>query len=76
MSRLQGYKGNAGYHTSQAAISLVVRLANEMNVKLYPTRPFYIVPDLVGDSSTSRPFFEVEGPFSGQSAPRLHPLWF
>ncbi len=51
------YKGNPGCHRGQVIMSLMAKLANEMNVKLHPTRSLDIVPDLIGACSVPWPVF-------------------
>jgi len=50
-------KGNPNCHRAQEAMNIMVELANEMNVKLHPTKSLDIAPELKGAISTPRPFF-------------------
>lgn len=50
-------KGNLNCHRGQEAMNIMAELANEMNVKLHPTKSLEIAPELRGARSAPRPFF-------------------
>ncbi len=50
-------KGNPNCHIAQEAMNIMVELANEMNVKLHPTKSLEIAPELKGAGCAPRPFF-------------------
>lgn len=50
-------KGNPNCHRDQEAMNIMVELANEMNVKLHPTKSLEIAPELKGVRFAPRPFF-------------------
>lgn len=50
-------KCNPDCHKGHEAVNIMAELANKMNVKLHPTKPFKIVPELRGAKSISLPAF-------------------
>ena len=51
------HKSNPDCHRGHEAMNIMAELANEMNVKLHPTKSLEIVPELRGAKSTPLPFF-------------------
>lgn len=50
-------KSNPDCHRGHEAMNIMAELANEMNVKLHPTKSLQIVPGLRGANSAPLPFF-------------------